>query len=92
MQKTSGFCNFISMFKAYKQCVTKPKVTTKVVIYPVFSTPISVNLEPRPNQSYEHDDMRPLQSAAGGVYETCGGIRQRGEDRTCKGRQGVRRK
>ena len=22
------------MFKAYKQCVTKPKVTTKVVIYP----------------------------------------------------------
>ena len=24
------FCNFISVFKAYKQCVTKPKVTTKV--------------------------------------------------------------
>ena len=41
---TSEFCNFISMFKAYKQCVTKPKVTTKVVIYPVFSTPISLNL------------------------------------------------
>ncbi len=45
------------MFKAYKQCVTKSKVTTKVVIYPVFLTPISVNYEPRPNQSYEHDDM-----------------------------------
>lgn len=40
----SEFCNFISMFKAYKQCVTKPKVTTKVVIYPVFSSLILVNL------------------------------------------------
>lgn len=28
----------------------------KVVIYPVFSTPISVIYEPRPNQSFEHDD------------------------------------
>ena len=44
LQKTSKSCNVISVFKAYKQCVTKPKVTTKVVIYPVFSTPISVNL------------------------------------------------
>ena len=44
LQKTSAICNFISMFKVYKQCVIKPKVTTKVVIYPVFSTPITVNL------------------------------------------------
>ena len=40
----SEFCNFISMFKAYKQCVTKPKVTTKVVIYPVFSSRLKIRI------------------------------------------------
>lgn len=44
LQKTSKFCNFISTLNTYNQCVTKPEVTTKVVIYYQFSYPISVLL------------------------------------------------
>lgn len=37
LQKTSKFRNFISVFKAYNQCITKPEVATKVAIYYLFS-------------------------------------------------------
>ena len=38
LQKTSESCNVISVFKAYKQCVTKPKVTTSSDLYRILNT------------------------------------------------------
>lgn len=42
LQETLEFCNFISSFNTYNQGITRPAVTTKVVIYYQFCYPISV--------------------------------------------------